>query len=119
MLGIMHIRNMKYLDIASRMKDIRLNARLTQKDMAKIVGLTPGSVGAIENGAYTPNFDVLRALKTKLGVSYDFVIDGTKSDVNASQLASENKALREELDRLRRMVDRLLDTNALVNAKKV
>lgn len=119
MLGIMHIRSMKYLDIAERMRDIRLNARMTQKDMAKLVGLTAGSIGAIENGAYTPNFEVLRKIKQKLGIPYDYIIDGVSSDVSKSQLASENKALKEELDRLKKMVDRLLDSNPLVNSKKV
>jgi len=119
MLGIMHISSMKYLDIAERMREIRLNARLTQKDMAKIVGLTAGSIGAIENGAYTPNFEVLRRIKHKLGIPYDYIIDGVSADVSKSQIASENKALKEELDRLKKMVDRLLDSHSLVNSKKV
>lgn len=91
-------------DIAQRLREIRLDARLTQKDMAKIVGLTPGSIGAMENGLYTPNFDVLRALKQKLNVSYDYVIDGVKSPVNGQ----DYNELKKEVERLTKIIDRLV-----------
>lgn len=100
--------NGNYSDIAKRLKDIRLDARLTQKEMAKMVGLTPGSVGALENGLYTPNFDVLRAIRQKLNVPYDFIIDGLESDISAPQTALENKELKAEVERLKKMVDKLL-----------
>ena len=89
-------------DIAQRLKEIRLDARLTQKDMAKIVGLTPGSIGAMENGLYTPNFDVLRALKQKLNVSYDYIIDGVKASVD------DRDTLKREIERLTKIIDKLV-----------
>lgn len=92
-------------DIANRLREIRLDARLTQKDMAKIVGMTPGSVGALENGLYTPNFDVLRALKDKLSVSYDYIIDGVKTPANGKQ---ELEELKQEINRLNKIIDKLL-----------
>ena len=91
-------------DIAQRLREIRLDARLTQKDMAKIVGLTPGSIGAMENGLYTPNFDVLRALKQKLNVSYDYIIDGVKSSVNEP----DKDTLKKEVERLTKIIDKLV-----------
>lgn len=94
--------------IGKRLKDIRLDARLTQKEMAELVGLTPGSIGAMENGLYTPNYDVLRAIHAKLGVSYDFIIDGLKTPENASKLMTENKELKAELERMRKVIDKLI-----------
>lgn len=91
-------------DIAQRLREIRLDARLTQKDMAKIVGLTPGSIGAMENGLYTPNFDVLRALKQKLNVSYDYIIDGVKSSGNEP----DKETLKKEVERLTKIIDKLV-----------
>jgi transcriptional regulator with XRE-family HTH domain len=99
---------MKAKQIGDRLKEVRLNARLTQKELAKLVGLTPGSIGALENGLYTPNFDVLRILHKKLGVSYDYIIDGLESPENASKLIEENTRLKEELDRMRKIVDKLV-----------
>lgn len=94
-----------YSDINKRFRDVRLNHRLTQAEMAELVGLASGSVGAIEQGLYTPNFSVLRILKQKLNVSYDYLIDGDQ--VEGVDLANEVKQLREENERLKRIVDKL------------
>jgi len=93
--------------IAKRLRDIRIDNRLTQKEMAKLINMTSGSVGALENGLYTPNFDVLRILKKKLNVSYDFMLDGELGP-DSSKLKDENERLKEEVDRLRKMIDKLL-----------
>jgi transcriptional regulator with XRE-family HTH domain len=94
-----------YSDIKKRFKEIRIDSRLTQADLAKIVGLTPGSVGAIEQGLYTPSFKVLRALHQRLGVSYDYIIDGDKSDIE--DLKRRIRSLEEENTRLKKVVDKL------------
>lgn len=94
-----------YSDIKKRFKEIRLDHRLTQADLSKVVGLTPGSVGAIEQGLYTPSFKVLRALHHRLGVSYDYIIDGEKTDVE--ELKKRVKVLEEENTMLRRVVQKL------------
>ena len=93
-----------YKDIANRLREIRLDARLTQKDMADVVGLTPGSVGAMENGLYTPNYDVLRALKKKLNISYDYLIDGDKTSASRQEI----EQLRQEVIRLTKIIDKLI-----------
>jgi transcriptional regulator with XRE-family HTH domain len=99
---------MKTEQIGKRLREVRIDARLTQREMAKLVNLATGSIGAMENGLYTPNFDVLRAIHKKLGVSYDYIIDGIESTDNASKLIEENARLKEELDRMRKIVDKLV-----------
>jgi len=94
-----------YSDINKRFREIRLDHRLTQADMGKLVGLASGSIGAIEQGLYTPNYSVLRILKQKLNVDYNYLIDGEKTDKR--NLDSELKQLREENDRLKRIIDKL------------
>jgi transcriptional regulator with XRE-family HTH domain len=94
-----------YSDINQRFKEIRLDHRLTQADMGKLVGLASGSIGAIEQGLYTPNYSVLRILKQKLNVDYNYLIDGEK--IEKRNLDSEVKQLREENDRLKRIIDKL------------
>lgn len=94
-----------YSDINKRFKEIRLNHRLTQAEMGELVGLASGSVGAIEQGLYTPNYSVIRILKHKLNVSYNYLIDGEK--VDATDFSKECKQLREENERLKRIVDKL------------
>lgn len=92
----------KYRDINDRFRQVRQNHRMTQKEMAELVGLSAAAVGAIEQNFYTPNFDVMRAVKRKLNVSYDYLIDGEVPHVD-----QRIKELEDELARLRRIIDKL------------
>lgn len=94
---------MKYPDIAKRFKDIRIDNRLTQAEFAKVVGLSTPAIGAIENGLYSPSYSVIRALKRRLNISYNFIIDGE----HTVDFEKEIKALRDENARLKRVVDKL------------
>ena len=85
-----------FSDIHERFRQVRLNHNLTQAELAKIIGLASGSVGAIEQGLYTPNFHVLRMLKKRLGVSYDYLIDGE----NTEDIKAENERLKRVVDKL-------------------
>lgn len=78
---------------------------MTQVEMGKLVGLTSSAVGAIEQGLYTPNFAVLRALNQKLGVSYSYIIDGVKDD--SPELNKRLKDLEAENAMLRKVVAKL------------
>ena len=88
-------------EVGLRLKEIRLANKMTQADMAKLIKMAAGSVGALENGLYTPSFRVMKIIKRRLGVPYDYIIDGEKSD------SEELIRLREENARLKRVVDRL------------
>lgn len=94
-----------YSDINKRFREIRLDHRMTQAEMAELVGLASGSIGAIEQGLYTPNYSVLRILKQKLNVDYNYLIDGEKTE--NKDLSAEVKHLREENERLKRVIDKL------------
>ena len=91
--------------IHKRFKDARVQSRLTQEEFAAVVGMSPKAISAIENGLYTPNFKVISIMKKKLGVSYDYLIDGELT--NTRQLLSENKRLQAENLMLRKVVEKL------------
>lgn len=95
-------------ELAKRLREIRIDNRLTQKDMGDVINMAAGSVGALENGLYTPSIDVLRTLKKRLNISYDYLLDGEDIAKTSIHLKEENKQLKEELDRLKKMVDKLL-----------
>lgn len=96
-----------YFDISKRFKQIRIDNKLTQRELGEIVGLSAPAVGAIENGLYTPNFSVLRILKKKFNVEYSFIIDGTKEG-DIKSLRQENQKLKAEVARLTKVVDKLV-----------
>lgn len=95
-------------DVAKRLREIRIDNRLTQKEMGDLINMAAGSVGALENGLYTPSIEVLRTLKKRLNISYDYLLDGEDHVATSVYLKEENKILKEELDRLKKMVDKLL-----------
>lgn len=101
------IKPREYADISIRFKEIRISHKLTQKEMGKIVGLSAPAIGAIENGLYTPNFKVMRILRKKFKVDYCYLIDG-ESQVELKNLRQENAKLKEELERLTKVVDKLV-----------
>jgi transcriptional regulator with XRE-family HTH domain len=100
------VKSKTHDDIGSRLREIRIENRLTQKEMAELISMTPGAVGALENNLYTPNFDVLRILKKKLNVSYDYLLDGEKG--SSVHIRQENEMLKKEVARLTKIVDKLL-----------
>lgn len=93
-----------YQDISTRLREIRLDHRLTQREFGSMVGLTAAAIGAIEKGLYTPNFSVLRIIHQRMGVSYDYIIDG----VTDKDYAHEYKNLKEEHDRLKKIIDKMI-----------
>lgn len=95
-------------DIAKRLKEIRIDNRMTQQEMGDLINMAAGSVGALENGLYTPSIDVMKTLKHRLNISYDYLLDGEDKVATSVYLKEENKILREELDRLKKMIDKLL-----------
>jgi transcriptional regulator with XRE-family HTH domain len=97
------MKKSEYTDISKRVKEIRLKNNLTQKEFAKLIGLSAPAVGAIENGLYTPNFNVLRIIKQKFFIEYDYIIDG---EIN--NLRQENLKLKKEVDRLAKVIDKLV-----------
>lgn len=96
-----------YFDISKRFKQIRIDNKLTQRELGEIVGLSAPAIGAIENGLYTPNFSVLRILKKKFNIEYSFIIDGTKEG-DIKSLRQENQKLKAEVARLTKVVDKLV-----------
>lgn len=104
----------QYPEINSRFRDVRIKHRLTQAEMGAIVGLASSSISSIEQGLYTPSFSVLRAVKKKFAVSYDYIIDGEEPvNVDASRLLEkitylekENKLLHSVIEKLNTMLEK-------------
>ena len=75
----MNLQNKIDRDLCKRMKDIRLRAGLTQPEFADQLFTTRVAINAIENCRYNPGLEILRNLKDKYNLSYDYLIDGKES----------------------------------------
>ena len=94
-----------YADICDRVRHARMEHNMTQDELAKMVNMSQSAIGAIEQGLYTPNFNVLRVLKRRMNVSYDWLIDGEKATPRLN--TEELERLREENRMLRAVVAKL------------
>ena len=97
------IKTTDYTGISERFRSVRTSLGLTQKEFGEQVGLSAPAVGAIENGLYTPNFSVIRILKQKFNIDYDYLIDGTINE----NLPKDYKQISEEVVRLRKVIDKI------------
>lgn len=59
---------------AGRLRELRLRARLTQADLAKLAGVSQQTVAGAETGTY-PRWDIVCALCGALGVSLDGIAE--------------------------------------------
>lgn len=71
------IRPRSELDVrvGKRLTRARLDARLTQEEAAKFVGVIPDTVSKWENGVRRPGMEKIRKLARLYGVSAGFFLD--------------------------------------------
>ena len=63
------------MDFGNKLKDLRLQAGLTQQQLADLIGVTKSVVSFYERQERTPSPDVLKKLAEVFHVSTDFLLD--------------------------------------------
>ena len=67
--------------MGNRIREARKNAKLTQAELAKQIGVTQGAVTQWEIGRSAPKLQTMLALARALNVSVDYLIgDGGQTD---------------------------------------
>ncbi|MEK4951914.1 helix-turn-helix transcriptional regulator [Bacillus sp. FSL W8-1127] len=59
-----------------RLKSLRLSKKLSQQDMANLLGITRQAYGRYESGQSEPDIENLRKLAKFFDVSIDYLLDG-------------------------------------------
>lgn len=67
------------MNIAQRIKDLRLSKHLTQKELAQLLNVKPTTVSGWEIGRNEPSIDTLKDLARIFGVSVDYMAGATES----------------------------------------
>ena len=83
---------MKYHAIGQRIQTARRNARMTQEELAAIIGCTPQHLSAIERGTKTPRLDTFITIANALHMSADALLMDVLTHP-ADSLASEFSAI--------------------------
>lgn len=65
-----------------RIKELRLNKKLSQQELGNIIGVSKVSISGYENGTRTPNLDKLIELANYFKVSVDYLIGRDKKAYN-------------------------------------
>lgn len=71
--------------IGTRIKELRLNKKVTQKEIAEGIGVSSVSIQRFEYGSVRPSLDTLIALADYFDVSLDF-LTGRNDNPNSHKL---------------------------------
>jgi len=102
------------MSFAQRLKKARTDKGLSQTELAKQVGIHYTQIGRYETKGAQPSADVLSKLANALGVSSDFLTNGTSDDLAESSLTDNDflnqfKAIEKMPDAKKTVVKEFLD----------
>ncbi len=76
-------------DIGTRLREERERVAISQRELARRIGLSASLISQIESGQSKPSVSTLYAIVTELGVSVDDVFRGSNGHAGMRQGASE------------------------------
>lgn len=68
-----------------RLRAERLRRKKTQEEFGRILGISPSYLGAIERGKRPVSKNMMKLLHERLGLSYDYLMDGHETVSQAIQ----------------------------------
>lgn len=78
------------MNFGNRLKTLRIKKKLTQQQLADLLGLTKSVISAYENGLRYPTYDVLIKIARIFKVSTDFLLGvEIKREIDTSGLTDE------------------------------
>jgi transcriptional regulator with XRE-family HTH domain len=79
--------------IGKRLKLLRKNLNLTQKEFSASVGISQGNLSEMEKGKFLPSYDTLILIIKQYKISADWILTG-ENTIHTNQFA-ENAEIRE------------------------
>lgn len=78
------------MDFPARLRQVRLERKLTQEQLGKHIQVTKVSISCYENGSRTPDMETLQRIADVLDVSVDYLLGRTPTVKVDEQLAKED-----------------------------
>jgi transcriptional regulator with XRE-family HTH domain len=102
------------MSFAQRLRKIRTDKGLSQTDLAKAVGIHYTQIGRYETKGAQPSADVLSKIANALGVSSDYLTNGSAEDLADSSLTDKEllnqfKAIEKMPEAKKNVVKEFLD----------
>lgn len=79
--------------ISLRLKDIRKKSKMTQTDIAQILGITREAYGMYESGKRQVSIEVLDKLSEYYGLSIDYLVGRVRADETIESLTNDERQL--------------------------
>lgn len=110
----MAIKPRKETDFARRLRQMRSQRGLSQTELGSLADIHYTHIGRYEAGRSIPTAETLKALANALGVTTDYLMDGTTTEIASARLADrELIQCFQEVERLpdedKAIVKKLLD----------
>ena len=110
------------MSFSERLKECRKENKLSQTDLGKRVGLHYTQIGRYERGESIPSLEALKKLSNVLGVSGDFLMEGTvetaaKAHIHDRELLDQFKQIEELESEDKHVIKVFLD--AFLTKKKI
>ena len=86
------------MTMGEKIRDARKASKLSQEEMAELVGVARGAVSSWENGKKTPGGKNLEKIASALGVSTDYLM-GRGTDTKKEALSAESNISGQRLNR--------------------
>ncbi|MTI47974.1 MAG: helix-turn-helix domain-containing protein [Firmicutes bacterium] len=82
-----------------RLKKLRLERNLLQKELARVLGVSNGAIGMWENGKRTPDYELLQNISEYFNVSLDYLIgkSNVRNPNTTYNLTDKEKELLEKI----------------------
>jgi transcriptional regulator with XRE-family HTH domain len=110
------------MGFAQRLKKARADKGLSQTELGNLAGIHYTQIGRYENKGAQPSADVLAKLANALGVSSDYLNNGSTDELaentlNDKELLNQFKAIEKMTDNDKSVVKTLID--AFITKKKI
>jgi transcriptional regulator with XRE-family HTH domain len=78
--------NFKNISFGERLRDLRIQKKLSQAELGHLVGVQATHIGRYERGESKPSAKYLKLLADSLDVSADYLYDGIEEDAAVADL---------------------------------
>ncbi len=111
-------------EFKDRLKYLRKEKNLYQKDLAKIIGVSDGAVGMYEIGKRMPDKEILLVIANYFNVSFDYLLGRSKERQMAEEIIKDLAEKPEIINLSREIVSRdnlyqLLQKSLKMNPKEL
>lgn len=80
--------------LAVRIKELRTSMKMTQKEFSAIVGCTPATLSAYENGSKSPSLEIIKGIAEKCNVSIDWLCGLTNEMTSEDEIKTYADLIR-------------------------